>query len=65
MHCFIGVLDHPYFAVSDGDGTFAIRNVPPGDYVLEAWHEKLGTQELKVTVAPSGQQQVNFKFKGD
>jgi len=65
MHCFIGVVDHPYFAVSGAGGTFTIRNIPPGDYVLEAWHEKLGTQELKVTVAPSGQQQVDFKFKGE
>ncbi len=65
MHCFIGVVDHPYFAVSGPDGTFAIRNVPPGDYVLAVSHEKLGTQELEVTVPPSGQQQVDFKFKGE
>jgi len=65
MHCFIGVLDHPYFAVSGADGTFTIRNIPPGDYVLAAWHEKLGIQEMKVTVLPSGQQQVDFKFKGE
>jgi hypothetical protein len=65
MHCYIGVLDHPYFAVSGADGTFAIRNIPPGDYVLEAWHQTLGTQELKVTITPSGQQQVDFKFKGE
>ena len=65
MRSYIGVLDHPYFAVTGPGGTFAIRNVPPGDYVLEVWHEKLGTQELKVTVPPSGQQQVDFKFKGE
>lgn len=65
MHCYIGVVDHPYFAVSGADGTFTIGNLPPGDYVLDAWHEKLGSQELKVTVAPSGRQQVDFKFKGE
>ncbi len=65
MHCFIGVLDHPYFAVSGADGTFSIPNIPPGDYVLGVWHEKLGTQEMKVTVAPSARQQVDFKFKGE
>jgi hypothetical protein len=65
MHCYIGVLDHPYFAVSGADGTFAIRNIPPGDYVLAAWHQTLGTQELQVTITPSGQQQVDFKFKGE
>jgi hypothetical protein len=65
MHCFIGVVDHPCFAVSSADGAFEIRNIPPGDYVLEAWHEKLGTQQLKVTVPASGQQKIDFKFKGE
>lgn len=65
MRCFIGVVDHPYFAVSSPDGTFAIPNLPPGDYVLAVWHEKLGTQEAKVTVTPSSHQQVDFKFKGE
>ncbi|HXK01392.1 MAG TPA: carboxypeptidase regulatory-like domain-containing protein [Verrucomicrobiae bacterium] len=65
MRCFIGVVDHPYFAVSGDDGAFAIPNLPPGDYVLEVWHEKLGTQQSKVTVAPSARQQVDFKFKGE
>ena len=53
MRSYAGVLDHPYFAVSPPDGTFAIGNIPPGDYVLEAWHERLGAQELSVSVGPS------------
>ena len=65
MHAFIGVLDHPYFAVSAKDGTFEIRNVPPGDYVIEAWQEKLGTQEQKITVTPSGKVETTFSFKGE
>ena len=56
---------HPYFAVTGADGTFEIRNVPPGNYVIEAWQEKLGTQEQKITVAPSGKIEVNFAFKGE
>ena len=64
MHAFIGVVENPYFAVSGADGTFEIRNVPPGDYVIEAWHETLGVQEQKVTVAPSGKIETNFSFKG-
>lgn len=63
MRCFIGVVDHPYFAVSGADGTFVIPNVPPGTYVLVGWHEKLGTRQLAVTVPPSGRQQVDFQFK--
>jgi plastocyanin len=65
MHAFIGVVGNPYFAVTGSDGAFEIGNIPPGDYVIEAWQEKLGTQEMKVTVPPSGQVKTNFTFKGE
>jgi len=65
MHAFVGVVDHPYFAVTGSDGRFVIRNVPPGDYVVEAWHEALGLQEQKITIAPSGKIEANFGFKGE
>jgi len=65
MHAFIGVVAHPYFAVTGADGAFEIPNLPPGEYVLEAWHEKFGTQEQPVTVAPSGKVEADFKFKGE
>jgi hypothetical protein len=65
MHAFIGVVDHPYFAVTGSDGTFRMPNIPPGDYVVEAWHETLGTQEQKITVTPSGKIESNFTFKGE
>jgi hypothetical protein len=65
MHAFIGVVDHPYFAVSDVDGSFKIPNLPPGNYVIEAWHEKLGTQEQKITIPPSGKATIDFTFKGE
>ena len=42
MHAFIGVLDHPYFAVSKDDGTFEIKNLPPGTYTIAVWQENLG-----------------------
>jgi plastocyanin len=65
MRAFIGVLDHPYFAVTGADGSFEIKNVPPGEYTVEAWQEKLGTQEQKITVAPSGAVKLAFAFKGN
>lgn len=65
MRAFIGVVDHPYFAVTGSDGTFEIQNVPPGDYVIEAWQEKLGTQEQKITITPSGKIETSFTFKGE
>ena len=63
MHAFIGVLDHPYFAVSGDDGTFEIKNLPPGSYTIAVWQEKLGTQEQQITVLPHGKAEANFTFK--
>src|SRR5271155_1532926 len=63
MHAFIGVLDHPYFAVSNEDGSFEIQNLPPGTYTIAIWQEKLGTQEQQVTVAAHGSAEANFTFK--
>jgi plastocyanin len=65
MHAFIGVVEHPYFAVTGSDGTFKIPNVPPGDYVIEVWQETLGTQEQKITVGPAGEVETNFTFRGE
>ncbi|HXU32842.1 MAG TPA: carboxypeptidase regulatory-like domain-containing protein, partial [Thermoanaerobaculia bacterium] len=50
MTAYVGVVDHPYFAVTGPDGKFAIPNLPPGTYTLEAWHESLGVREAVVTV---------------
>jgi plastocyanin len=63
MHAFIGVLVHPYFAVSGDDGTFEIKNLPPGTYTIAVWQEKLGTQEQQITVLPHGKAEANFTFK--
>lgn len=40
MFAYVGVVPHPYFAVSGKDGSFKIPNLPPGDYVIEAIHRK-------------------------
>jgi hypothetical protein len=63
MHAWIGVLEHPYFAVTGADGAFEIKNVPSGEYTLEAWHEKLGAQEQIVRVTGSGRIAAAFTFK--
>lgn len=51
MGAYAGVLDHPYFAVSGDDGSFTIKDLPAGEYTLEAWHEKFGAQTQKITVS--------------
>jgi hypothetical protein len=64
MSAYIGVVDHPYFAVTGEDGSFSLPNLPAGDYVLEAWHEKYGAQEMKVTVGEGETANIEFTFKG-
>jgi plastocyanin len=63
MAAYVGVVPHPYYAVSGEDGTFVIPNLPPGKYTLAAWHEKLGTQTREVTIAPGQTVTVDFDFK--
>jgi plastocyanin len=65
MRAYIGVLDHPYFAVTGADGSFEIPNLPPGDYVIEAWQEALGSQDQKITITPAGTVEADFRFKGE
>jgi len=54
MNAYIGVLSHPFYGVSGDDGSFSINDLPPGDYVVEAWHEKYGTQTQSVSVGDGG-----------
>jgi len=42
----VHVLPYPFFAITDENGSFKIENVPPGSYKIEAWHERLSTQQL-------------------
>ena len=63
MHAYIGVVAHPYFAVSDKAGTFELNTVPPGTYTIEAWHEKLGRQTQTVTLGEKESKDVTFTFK--
>jgi plastocyanin len=50
MKANIGVLAHPFFAVTAKDGTYTIKDVPPGNYTLVFWHEVKGEQTQQVTV---------------
>jgi len=63
MSCYLGVLPHPYYSVTGKDGAFTLKNLPPGEYVIEAWQEKLGTQTQKVAVGDKETKEVNFSFK--
>jgi plastocyanin len=63
MQGWIGVLDHPYFAVTGRDGGFVLRDVPPGEYTVATWHERLGTRESRATVPPRGEATVTFTLE--
>ena len=63
MNAWIGVLDHPFYAVTTADGTFSLKGLPPGTYTIEAWHEKLGTQTQTITVGAKETKDVAFTFK--
>jgi hypothetical protein len=63
MSAHISVFEHPYFAVSKEDGTFAIKgNLPDGEHTLVFWHEKFGEKEQKVTVT-GGKAEANIEFE--
>lgn len=60
MRAYIGVVAHPHFAVTGPDGAFRFQGVPPGDHVVALWHEKLGRQTVKVTLADKGTARADF-----
>jgi hypothetical protein len=62
MRAYVSVLQHPYFAVSAADGSFQIKNLPPGEYTLVAVHEKFGEQTVKVKVGAKENAKADFSF---
>jgi plastocyanin len=63
MQSYVAVLSHPYFQVTGADGSFSLRNVPPGTYTLTAWHEMYGANEQSVTVGASEAKSINVSFR--
>jgi plastocyanin len=62
MKAYIAVLSNPYFQVTGKDGSFDLKDVPPGSYKLIAWHELYGTQEQDVTIGPKESKTVTLTF---
>jgi plastocyanin len=62
MSAYVVGVDNPFFAVSGDDGSFAIKKLPPGEYTLRAWHERLGTQEIPVKVEAGKPTEIQIKF---
>ncbi len=64
MNAYVGVFTHPFYAVTGDDGTFEIKDLPAGEYTVEAWHEKYGAQTMKVTVGAAETATVEFTYEG-
>lgn len=64
MAAYIGVIEHPYFAVTSEDGRFTIKGLPAGEYKIEAWTETLGTQWQTVKLADGELRELTFTFPG-
>lgn len=63
MSAYAGIFSHPYFSVSGDEGTFEIKDLPAGSYVIEAWHEKYGSQTQNVTLGEGESKAIDFVFK--
>jgi len=63
MNSWVGVLEHPFYAVTGADGTFEIKGLPPGTYTIEAWHEILGRQTETITVGATQTGTLSFTFQ--
>jgi plastocyanin len=63
MTAWVGVFDHPWFAVTGDDGAFRLTGVPPGHYTLVAWQESLPSQEKPIDVSAGSSTLSNFTFQ--
>jgi hypothetical protein len=63
MSAYVGVVDNPFYAVTSDDGTFSIKDLPKGKYVIEAWTEKCGTQTQTIEVGDGEAKTADFTFK--
>jgi len=60
MRAWVGVLDHPYFSVTSETGGYGIVNLPPGRFLIKAWHERYATVEREVEVPSGGDVRLDF-----
>jgi plastocyanin len=60
MSAVVRVFDHPWFAIPDDQGTFAIEGVPSGEHTVVAWHERIGERRDRVSIRPGQATNVSF-----
>lgn len=62
MRAFLFVFAHPYFDITPKTGEFTLKNLPPGTYTIEAWQERLGTEDQTVTLGAKESKSIAFVF---
>jgi len=63
MRGWVVVIPHPFYALTDAQGRFKLDNVPPGQYTLRSWHERLGESSRSVTLATEGAAPVTIELR--
>ena len=61
-HGWIHTFDHPYFSVSAPNGRFVIDSIPPGEYTVRTWHERLGGTSREIRVENGKVARVEVKY---
>ena len=63
MRAFIFVMEHPFFAVTNSQGQFTIKNLPPGEYTLASWHESFGENKQTIKSGVDDLKGITFTYK--
>jgi len=64
MTGYIGVVTHPYYAVTDATGAFSISRVPAGKQTIKVWHERYGFLTQTVEVKNGATSTIDFTYTG-
>ena len=64
MQAYVGVVSHPFFAVTGYDGSYTLHGLPPGTYTIEVVHETYGASEQQITVKAKEIRTLDFTVKG-
>ena len=62
---YVGVFDHPFFAISDESGNYRMEGLPPGHYTVVAWHERFGEKTVDVQLVAGEARAVSFDFDAE
>ena len=64
MSAYVATFAHPFFGVSNKQGTVELNNLPAGTFQIQAWHEKYGVQVQSVSLSAGETKQITFTYKG-